>query len=240
MFPWRLLLLLTGPSMDLPVRVYRLGLLRSRLRFCSPSGLAAELVRPGGGPASAPYLRRIRGTSSVCREFGDGAVVRLSRVAPALDFLRLMLLRCGSDLVSGCVVRLVVSFSFAKGGMIWLSPWGAFSGPSSPVALDLWWWAKRSEEGGSSGVASSSPVWELLMCHSGSRCVMDAAPWRWLLQRNHALELPGGETNFSCFVGASGRRCYAKTKARKTKDFNVIFVFLEVFFAIWGCTVLLF
>jgi len=136
----------------------------------------------------------------VCREVGDGAV----NVAPALNLLRLMILRCGSALVSGGVVRLVVS-SFAKGGMIYLSPWDAFSGPSSLVALDLGWWAMRSEEGGISGVASSSLVRELLMCHSGNRCVMVGAPWRWLLQRFQALELLGGETNFSSLVGAGGR-----------------------------------
>jgi len=218
--PWQLLLLLMIPSVDLSVRLYRLGLLRSRLRLCSPSGLAAELLCPGVGLASAPSLRRIRVASSVCREVGDAAV----EVAPALNLLRLMILRCGSALVSGGVVRLVVS-SFAKGGMIYLSPWDAFSGPSSLVALDLGWWAMRSEEGGISGVASSSLVRELLMCHSGNRCVMVGAPWRWLLQRFQALKLLGGETNFSSLVGAGGRRCSARTEARKTKGLIVIFVF---------------
>ncbi|KAG2582186.1 hypothetical protein PVAP13_6KG045935 [Panicum virgatum] len=145
------------PSVDLSVRLYRIGLLRSRLRLCSPLGLAAELLCPGVGFASAPSLRRIRVTSSVCREVGDGAV----EVAPALNLLRLMILRCGSALVSGGVVR----------------------------------------------------------------CVMVGAPWRWLLQRFQALELLGGETNFSCLVGAGGRRCSARTEARKTKGFIVIFVF---------------
>jgi len=164
-----------------------------------------------------PGVRRWRCRSVV--EGGAGAGLSAADAPPMRFGSRLGLRREVSGLLLFCERRDDLA-----------SPWGAFSGPSSPVA----------EEGGSSGVASSSPVWELLMCHSGSRCVMDAAPWRWLLQRNHALELLGGETNFSCFVGASGRRCYAMTKARKTKDFNVIFVFLEVFFAIWGCTVLLF
>ena len=119
--PWRLLLLLMIPSVDLSVRLYWLGLLRSRLRLCSPSGLAVELLCPGVGLASAPSLRRIRVASSVCREVGDAAV----EVAPALKLLRLMILRCGSALVSGGVVRSVVS-SFCERGDDLSVPMGCF------------------------------------------------------------------------------------------------------------------
>ncbi|CAO2038126.1 unnamed protein product [Urochloa humidicola] len=77
------------------------------------------------------------------------------------------------------------------------------------------------------------------MCHSGSRCVRDRGPWRWILQQNQALELLGGEMGVSSFGGSGGRRGPSKKKAEKTVlNFNVIFVYQRVFFVIWRCTVL--
>jgi len=154
-----------------------------------------------------------------------------------VDGEEILLLRGGS--VWGHRVRFVVSLFFAKGGMICASPWDVPPGPSATVAPALGSWAIGSEEDGVLGVLSFSLARMRLMCHSGARFVADCGSWRWIMQRFHVLELLDGEMDLPKLGGVgSRRRSVWKTAEKLLRAFVVIFVFMRVFFALWGCTVL--
>ena len=198
---------------------------------------------PSFPPAPSSTKRRHRGSgATVCVAPGDGL-----RWA-SMSWLLVMLVssmgrRFGSfkadparTTCSGRPVRFVISSFLAKGTMICASPWDFRSGPSVWVAPAMGSWARRSEEGGVAGGVFSSPARLLLMCPSGRRCVRESAPWRWLMQRDHVLELLGGKMRFPRLGGAGGRRC--PPRKMTLEGLIVIFCFLRGFFVIWGCTVL--
>ena len=100
-------------------------------------------------------------------------------------------------------------------------------------------WAIGSEEDGVLGVLPFSLARMRLMCHSGARFVADCGSWRWIMQRFHVLELLDGEMDLPKLGGVgSRRRSLWKTAEKLLRAFVVIFVFMRVFFALWGYTVL--
>ena len=96
-------------------------------------------------------------------------VLLLIADAPGVgDGDEIWLLRGGSgDVFSGHLVRLLVSL-LCERGMIWIYPWGVFSGPPSLVAPALDRWVDGPEEGG--GLGGGKTGFSKLGGAGGRRC----------------------------------------------------------------------